>query len=179
MQPIISNAHIQALKKVVSVLNEHQIPYQITGGFAGNIYGSLWPPHDIDLEVGARDIPLLAGLFADHITQPLHHFINDEFDLWLITLNIDGIEIDINQAEECYLINKAGQKQLLCTDLSAAEVHDFMGIKVSVQPLEQLIAYKKTIGREADVADLSQIQLINRPTIQTAMIKESTTTDVI
>lgn len=155
MQPTVSNAHIAALKKVVSVLNEHQIPYQITGGFAGNIYGSLWPPHDIDLEVSARDMPLLAGLFADHITQPLHHFINDEFDLWLITLDIDGIEIDINQAEKCYLINKAGQKQLLCTDLSTAEVHDFMGIKVSVQPLEQLIAYKKTIGRAADVADLS------------------------
>lgn len=157
MQPTVSNAHIAALKKVVSVLNEHQIPYQITGGFAGNIYGSLWPAHDIDLEVSARDMPLLARLFANHITQPLHHFINDEFDLWLITLDIDGIEIDVNQAEECYLINKAGQKQLLCTDLSTAEVHDFMGIKVSVQPLEQLIAYKKTIGRVADVADLQRL----------------------
>jgi hypothetical protein len=160
MQSTILNAHIAALKKVVSVLTEHKIPHQITGGFAGNIYGSLWPPHDIDVEVTARDMPLVAELFTDYITQPLHHFINNEFDLWLIRLNIDGIEIDFNQAEECYVINRAGQKQLLCTDLNTAEEREFMGIKVSVQPLNSLIAYKTALGREADVADLSLLLLM-------------------
>ncbi len=81
--------HINALSIVVQRLESKGIAYQVTGGIAGNIHGSLWPPHDIDLEVGAADFERVADLFAaELIKQPYHH-IDEEFEMWLMILSTE------------------------------------------------------------------------------------------
>lgn len=149
--------YLAVLALIAGRLESQNVRYQVTGGIAGNIHGSLWPPHDIDLEVSAADFGKVAKLFAVEIKQPPHHLVDDEFDLWLMTLSIDGIEVDINQVEDAFAITKDGRRVPFLTDLNRSERRRISGIEVMVQPLEDLIAYKRLIGREADVVDLSSL----------------------
>jgi len=149
--------HLKVLAFVVGKLQSNNIRYQLSGGIAGNIHGSSWPPHDIDLEVGVADFACVAELFADVLKVPPHHLVDDEFDLLLMTLTIDEIEVDINQVEDAFAITKAGEHVPLSTDLRKAERHQFEGLDVMVQALEDLLAYKRLLGREADVVDLCSL----------------------
>lgn len=154
---VMLDRHINALSIVVQRLESKGIAYQVTGGIAGNIHGSLWPPHDIDLEVGAADFERVAELFAaELIKQPYHH-IDEEFEMWLMTLMIDDIEVDINQVEDSFAFTKDGSRVPIVFDLKKAERRTISGLSVMVQPLKDLIAYKTLIGREADVADLLKL----------------------
>lgn len=149
--------HLSVLAFVVETFESYGIQYQVTGGIAGNIFGSLWTPHDIDLDVGAVDFANVATLFASEMLLPPYRHVDKEFDLWLMRLLIDGIEIDISQVEDSFAITKEGRRVPFSTDLSRAERRHFLDIEVMVQPLEDLIAYKRIIGRVADVADLSAL----------------------
>ncbi len=149
--------HLTVLALIVEKLEYQNIPYQITGGVAGNIHGSLWPPNDIDIEVGAADFEKVAKLFAAEMKQQPYHLVDDEFDLWLMTLCIDGIDVDINQVEDAFAITKDGRRVPFSSDLNRSERRQISGIEVMVQPLQELIEYKCLIGREADVADLTSL----------------------
>lgn len=155
---IISENHIQTLKFIISTLDQHKIKYQVTGGLAGNIYGSTWPLHDIDLEVAQKDMERVASLFRDCTIRPLARFVDEEFDLMLLTLRLGDVEVDINQAEDAFVFTKEGVRIQLDTDLSRAKEISFLGLKLHVQPLEELIKYKDLLGRKEDVLDLSRLR---------------------
>lgn len=91
----ITSAQREALGTLVDALREIGLPFQATGGLAGNLHGSQWPLHDLDFDVAAAALPALAA----------------------VQRTLDGLVIP-------------------------------------TMPLALLIAYKRTIGRRADVADL-------------------------
>lgn len=157
MPTILSENHFQTLKLIVGQFQREQIVYQITGGLAGNIYGSQWPLHDIDIEVQQKDLETVAKLFSDFIIRPLDRFIDEEFDLMLLTLRINQVEVDINQVEDSFVFSQ-GVRVKLDTDLSKANCIDFLGLEVWVQPLEDVIAYKKLLNRQADLLDLIELR---------------------
>lgn len=49
-----------AFKWIVGLLNKYQILFQITGGFAANLYGSKRELNDIDIDVPSARIKDLA-----------------------------------------------------------------------------------------------------------------------
>ncbi len=158
------------LCRLVDQLELHGVIYQITGGLAGNIHGSDWPLHDIDLDVGMVDMPLVAELFAPMVTFPLGRYVDDEFDLQLLRLDIGGVGVDISQAEEGYAVTPQGCRAMI-TDLDRRTKANFWGLELYVQPLEDVIAYKTTLGRSADLADLwvlAREQAIDLPALALA-----------
>lgn len=155
---IISDSHIRTLKFLISTLDSHQIKYQVTGGLAGNICGSTWPLHDIDLEVAQKDMERVASLFRDCTIRPLARFVDQEFDLMLLTLRLSDVEVDINQAEDAFVFTKEGVRIKLDTDLSRAKSISFLGLTLYVQPLEALIRYKELLGRKEDGLDLIRLR---------------------
>ncbi|CAN5498870.1 hypothetical protein BH11CYA1_BH11CYA1_24230 [soil metagenome] len=158
-QAIVSTEQIEIVKQLVSLLNEHKVPYQFTGGLAGNIYGSQWPLKDIDLEMPRAHIELVAYLLRQHIVSPMRFYQDEEFQLVMLNLKIGTTAVDINQIEAQQVCHK-GQWVPLAVDIKKAQIMPFYGIKVSVQPLDQLIAYKTLIGRTDDVADLSKLLIL-------------------
>lgn len=147
----------KALKLITQKLGGNNIPYQVTGGLASIAYGVKRPLYDIDIEVHKEDIPNIRELFKEFIVEDYYHLQDEEFDIWLLTLLINGTEVDISQIEECYYKGKDGKKIRTNADLSKAEFMTIDGIEVPVEDKKELIAYKKILSREVDLVDIKQI----------------------
>jgi hypothetical protein len=153
----ITAAQQRALRRLVGILEAAGVCYQFTGGFAGNLHGSLWPLHDLDIDVARSDLPRLAELLAPYTTQPLGLYVDDEFELQLFRAEIEGVAIDLSQAEEAYA-RAGGRRVSLGTTLVHRQRIPVLDLEVWVQPLEELIAYKELLGRSADLAELRGLQ---------------------
>ena len=46
----------EAFTWIIGLLRVHKIPFQISGGFATNIYGSTRPLADIDIDVSDENV---------------------------------------------------------------------------------------------------------------------------
>jgi hypothetical protein len=149
----ITERQLQILRILVARLNKAGIDYQVSGGLAGNIHGSSWPLQDIDIEVARGHMLAIEQIFAEFVTEPLHYFENDEFRMFMVNLTIEGISVDINQAEGVF-VNTNGDWSKLDTDLKMADTISWRGLVVQVQPLHDLIHYKELLGRVVDVNEL-------------------------
>src|SRR5437660_6255929 len=89
----------RALRRLVGILDEAGACYQFTGGFAGNLHGSRWPLHDLDLDVTREDLPRLVDLLRPYTTRPLGLYVDDEFELQLLRAEVEGVGIDVSQVE--------------------------------------------------------------------------------
>ncbi len=149
----LTSAQERALRHLVNMLDEAGACYQFTGGFAGNLHGSTWPLHDLDVDVARADVPRVADLLRPHTTRPLGLYVDNEFELVLLRAEIEAVLINVSQAEEAYA-RVGGRRVSLATRLDLRQRVPVLDFEVWVQPLAELIAYKELLSRSADVADL-------------------------
>ncbi len=151
----IALTHVQerALRRLVGLLDAAGARWQFTGGFAGNLHGSRWPLHDLDVDVARDDLPRVAELLAPYTTFPAGPYVDDEFELRLLRAEMDEQAIDVSQAEEGHA-RVGGRRVPLVVDLARRQRVRVLDLDVWVQPLDDLIAYKELLGRAADLADL-------------------------
>jgi hypothetical protein len=153
----LTAAQQRALRRLVGILDAAGACYQFTGGFAGNLHGSRWPLHDLDVDVARADLPRLAELLRPYTIAPLGLYVDAEFELWLLRAEMEGVAIDVSQAEEGYA-RVGGRRVSLGTNLARRRRAVALDLEVWVQPLAELIAYKQLLGRSADLADLLALQ---------------------
>lgn len=79
---------INALRWIVEILNKNKINYQISGGFAGKIFGSKRELHDIDIDISKKDFRKILPEISSYITYGPDHYVDGKWDLELITLII-------------------------------------------------------------------------------------------
>ena len=154
---ILTDSQEHAIRRLIDFLDKAAVCYQFSGGFAGNLHGSRWPLHDLDLDVARQDLPRLAEFLRPYISRPLGLYEDEEFRLYLLRATFEGLDIDVNQAEDAYG-RCGGQWVSLDTNLAQRQRVPLFDLHVWVQPLEALIAYKELIGRAADIADLRMLQ---------------------
>ena len=154
---MLTASQVRAIRRLIHVLDEAAVCYQFSGGFAGNLHGSRWPLHDLDVDVARQDLPRLAECLHSYISRPLGLYEDEEFRLYLLRATFEGLDIDVNQAEDAYG-RCGGQWVPLGTNLTHRQRVPWLDRHVWVQPLEALIAYKALIERSADVADLRALQ---------------------
>ena len=154
----ISPAQWHALLRLVNALDAAGIPYQLSGGLAGNVHGSAWPLHDIDLDVPGARMADVAALFPGEVLSGPMRFADDEFDLTLLRLELDGVPVDVSAAEDAWIFTRHGARAPLRIDLARAERKEFRGTILRVAPLDDLIAYKQLLGRTHDLADLLRLR---------------------
>lgn len=97
---------ICALRWILEILERHEIEYQITGGFAAKLYGSLCELHDIDIDIPNASMQKILPDVAEYITYGPAHFRDAKWDMQLITLNYKGQEIDIGGIDTLRISNK-------------------------------------------------------------------------
>lgn len=154
---MITETKKKILKFLVDTLNINNIPFQVSGGLGAITYGATRELRDIDIEINKENCPKARELFKDFIAEDFRHYEDGEFALWMMTLTIDGVSVDINQVEESYAFDDEGNKQLLPGDLIETELKSIDDITFPVQNKENLIAYKKIVNRDTDITDVQEM----------------------
>lgn len=145
---------LDVLFRLVEYFNINNISYQVTGGLAGNLYGSLWPLHDIDIELNLDNLYTVEKQFSAFVVQPVARYVDEEFDIWLLKLVVESVEVDINAVED-FCLRPYGP---VTANLADATEIQLQGRTINVQPLDGLIAYKQLLRRDKDVADLLRLK---------------------
>lgn len=154
---MITEVKKKVLKFLVDTLNGNSIPFQVSGGLGAITYGSTRELRDIDIEINKRNCDKTRELFKNFIAEDFRHYEDGEFELWMMTLDIDGVPVDINQVEESYAFDKEGNKQSLPPDLIDTEMKSIDGVIFPVQNRKNLIEYKKIVARDTDLVDVEAI----------------------
>ena len=146
-----------AFKWIITILREHQIPFVITGGLAARAYGATRPLYDIDIDIPEGRFPdILPDVQARVVTGPAH-YADEHWDLYAMTLNFNGTNIDISGAQSAKAFDAKSGTWVPCpTDLSQTETHEIFGISVPVMAKDNLIAYKRLVGRPTDLQDIEE-----------------------
>lgn len=148
-----------AFKWIVGLLKKHSIPFQISGGFAARLYGSTRELADIDIGIPDKDFDTLLPEVDKHIIYGPEHYHDDEWDLLLMTLKYENQEIDIAGRDTIQIFDKQNGMWIPAhRDLTESEDREVYGIRVPVIPKQALIAYKKKIAREVDLADVAALE---------------------
>jgi hypothetical protein len=154
---MISKTQKEVFLWIVKILKKEGIAFQATGGLATILYGAKRNLFDIDIDVAKKDIEKVRKLFKEYIAEDLNHLQNGRFDIYVMTLKIRGVIIDIGQAEESYVIDKNGNKIGGVSDLNKAKIMKIDGMAIPVEDKDELIKYKQILGRDTDLIDITEM----------------------
>lgn len=148
-----------ALEWITDIIKKHDIPYQIAGGLAVRAYGSTRPLQDIDIDIPESDFVKIIDDVRDHITFGPDRFKSDVWDLYLMTLEYNGQEIDISGAHQAKILDKARCIwETISTDFSKVTYLNIDGLMLPVISRDELIRYKKILARPVDLLDLAYLE---------------------
>jgi predicted nucleotidyltransferase len=156
---MLTDAQKNVLRFLVDTFTDHGIEFQITGGLAAITYGAVRPLYDIDIDVYKKDVEKIRELLALYIVEDWNNDLEgdeDNFDLWMMSLEIDGVPIDISQLEDSR-VRRVGGEWIAQPEAMNTETRTIDGMSLPVQKKEDLIAYKKLIARDTDLEDIRQI----------------------
>ena len=142
---------------ITDILEKKGIEYKISGGFAARVYGVSRELADIDIEVKDDDIKIIREQVKPYIMYGPKRYVDDDWDLNLMTLNYEGQEIDIAGIGAKIFNKKTKQWEDLSSSLDTVEIKEVFGKMVPVESLESLINYKTKLSREVDINDLRQL----------------------
>lgn len=149
----------KAFRWIIGLLDKHRIPFQIAGGFAARLYGSERELADIDIGIPDNRFDELYPDVKDYIVFGPERYLDDEWDVKLMTLTCEGQEIDIAGEDDIKIFDKENKIWVSGRqDLSTGEKMEVYGLTVPVIPKDALIAYKKKIMREVDRLDLLALE---------------------
>jgi hypothetical protein len=75
---------------------------QLVGYYALERDGTKLRLHDLDVDVTGEGLPRLAELLRPYTIRPLGLYVDHEFELQLLRAELEGVAIDVSQAEEAY-----------------------------------------------------------------------------
>lgn len=144
---------------ITDILKKHNIPFQISGGLAANIYGSKRPLQDIDIDIPEDLFDLIYEDVSDYVVFGPERYKSEKWDLMLMTLNYQGQEIDICGAYHTFIFNAVAESWVkLETDFSNVTIKELFGLQVPVIPCAELLAYKKVLSRDVDLSDVNELE---------------------
>ncbi len=145
---------------ITDILEKFGIKYKISGGFVARVYGVNRELVDIDIEVKDEDIRIIREQVKPYIMYGHKRYLDENWDLELMTLNYEGQEIDI-AGTNAKIFNKQTEKwEDNSSSLDSVEMKEVFGKKVPIESLQSLIAYKSNLRREVDLEDVRQLQEI-------------------
>lgn len=149
----------KALLWIIKILNKHDIPFQISGGFAAKLYGSPRPLNDIDIDMPEERFDEIINDVKKYITYGPEQYVNEKWDLLVLTLDYFGQEIDLSGSKTTKIFDSKNKKWLtFSSDLSKVVWITVDGIKVPVMPKKDLIAYKIYLGGKHQLIDIDAVK---------------------
>lgn len=147
-----------ALGWIIGLLRELDVPHQAVGGLAARAHGATRPLADLDFYVPARTLPDIARAAGTCVVRPPSHHRDDHWDLVFMKIEYAGREIELAGAEDArFFDGAAGEWRDARIDFAASVAKEVCGVSVPVMPLDQLIDYKRALGRKVDHQDVAEM----------------------
>lgn len=122
------------------------MPFVLTGGLAAKSYGSPRPLNDIDVDIHDADFNQILNDIRPYIIYGPARYIDERWDLLLVTLNHNGQEIDISGGDSLKICDaRTGEWKSNHTDFSHVEHRNVLGQVVPVISRDDLVAYKSML----------------------------------
>jgi hypothetical protein len=148
-----------ALLWITGILNKHKIPFQISGGFAAKLYGSPRPLNDIDIDIPEDRFEEIHDEVKNYYTMPPQQYVDKKWNLWLMTLNYEGQEIDVGGGINLKIHDDKNDVWLpFSVDFGQVVWISVAGITVPVIPKEELVRYKSYLDGAHQQIDIDAIQ---------------------
>ncbi|NVN97032.1 hypothetical protein HXX01_02250 [Candidatus Nomurabacteria bacterium] len=154
-----------ALYWIIGILDKHQIPYRIGGGFAAHFYGSDRPINDIDISLSGEYFPVIIKEVSEYITAGPKHYINEKWDCDTLSINYGGQRIDMTDIDTLRMSNKEKTEWHQTKDKYRNFPNimtNIEGIEVSLMDPRDLVAYKKELADENHLYQLIDIEAVEK-----------------
>jgi hypothetical protein len=149
----------EALTWIINLIKKYNIPFQIAGGLAVQAYGSTRKLMDIDIDIPEEDFKKIRKEIESFIIFGPEQFKDENWKIFLITLNYQGQEIDIGGAYKTKIYDKKTKCwKRIVTDYSKVEYKNIYGLILPVIGRKELIAYKKILARPVDLLDIEYLE---------------------
>lgn len=152
---------MEVMNDCVEILDAQSIVYQLAGGTAARFYGSLRPIWDLDFEMQDEDLEKVAKSLVARgakMVRVLSPYADEEWQLNLVTLEWRGQLIDLAGVNFARILDKETQRwENLPNDPKRARWRRFGRELVRIIPREDLVRYKKMLGRPVDILDLEYL----------------------
>ena len=153
---------LKALHWIVGILDKHNIPYRIGGGFAAHVYGSARPVNDIDFSLSGKYFSVIVSEVSEYITAGPKHYLNEKWDCDTLSLNYEGQQIDMTDINTLRMSNFEKTEWFQTRD----DFRKFDVIKTKVDGIEvslidprDLVAYKKHLAdRDYQLVDIAAVE---------------------
>ena len=152
---------INALRWIVGILEKHQIPYRIGGGFAAHVYGSNRSINDIDISLSGKHFPIIVSEVSNYITAGPEHYLNEKWDCDTLSLDYSGQEIDITDIDTLRMTNRKKTEWFYMKE----RYRSFEPIKTNVEGIEislihpqDLVGYKQHLDGDHQLVDIKAVE---------------------
>lgn len=151
---------VNALKWIVTILNENNISYRIGGGLAVYAYGGNREVNDIDISLSGKHFPTIIPLVRKYIVAGPKHYKNRKWDCDTLSLRYDGQDIDLTDVDTLLMSKKNGVDWVQNKEIYIKHedvISEIEGIKASFMHPKVLLEYKRELDglqQEQDVAFL-------------------------
>jgi len=142
---------------LISVLEDADVPYQITGGFAARIHGATRRLADIDVDIPRAHFARILPRVAPYITMKPHRWEGEGFRCYLMCLRYRGQDIDVSAFEDQFIPDARTGRYVRMPISASSEMKKAYGRSVRVIPKPALIAYKRTLARPVDKIDIAAL----------------------
>ena len=152
---------LNALKWIVGILNRNNIPYCIGGGMAVYLYGSGRPVKDIDISVSGQYFPIVVPPVKNYIIAGPKHYKNDKWDCTTLSLNYEGQDIDMTDADTLLMSKKDGTGWIRNKEIYQKYpnvIKEVGGINVSLMDPRVLLEYKQELDGEHQGYDIKFLE---------------------
>ena len=156
------NKTANALKWISTILKNHNIPFQVTGGLAAHVYGATRPINDIDIDIPEDRFHEIIEDVRPYVTEEPTRIVSSVWDVYVMTLNYHDQEIDIGGAYTTRIKDeKTGIWHDAKANLATADIKNIFEIEVPVVNKHDLIEYKSWLAmpndhQEQDIKEIQQ-----------------------
>lgn len=159
---------LAALNLITPLFTKRNFRWCITGGFACYVYGVKREITDIDIDIDTTmdspEFQYFLKELAPHITQPLEHFVDQNYDNYNFEITVDGQVVDICPMTEMKVFDKSHGAYIPFYEkgFPAIETVVFFGLELPLLSKELVIKNKEMLvwQRKSDLKDIEGLKTL-------------------
>ena len=141
---------------IVSILRDLNIPFEIDGGLAAEMYGTHRELADIDINVPGDRFDEIVPHVKDYLHFGPAWYRDDHWEVYMMSMKFAGQNIDIDALGKMRFFDKdAALWRDISEDLSDVRIMKYMDMELPFINEMKLMIYKQELARGVDRKDVA------------------------